>query len=60
MVVCAGADETRGPGTVVAVRYVADPVPDATFELFEDSGHCPSLEQPERFNQAGSEFVDSL
>ena len=60
MLVCAGADETRGPGTVASVRHVADLVPDAAFELFEDSGHCPPLEQPERFNQAVSEFVDSL
>lgn len=60
MLVCAGATETRGPGTVAAVRHVADIVPDATFELFEDSGHCPPIEQPELFNQVVSEFVDSL
>lgn len=58
MLVCAGADESRG--TVAAVRHVADLVPDARFELFGDSGHCPPLEEPERFNQVVSEFVDSL
>ncbi|WP_246308169.1 alpha/beta fold hydrolase [Halorarum salinum] len=56
--VCAGAGESRG--SVAAVRHVADLVPDATFELFEDSGHCPPLEEPERFNQILGEFVDSL
>lgn len=60
MLVCAGATETRGPGTVEAVKYVADLVPEARFELFEDSGHCPPLEEPERFNQVVSDFVDSL
>lgn len=58
MLVCAGAGETRGP--VAAVRHVADLVPDATFERFEDSGHCPPFEEPERFNQVLSRFVDSL
>ncbi|WP_306052917.1 alpha/beta fold hydrolase [Natronococcus wangiae] len=58
MLVCAGADESRG--SVAAVRRVADLVPDATFECFEDCGHCPPLEQPERFNRVVSQFVDSL
>ncbi|WP_224332634.1 alpha/beta fold hydrolase [Haloprofundus halobius] len=60
MLVCAGTTETRGPGTVAAVRHVADLVPDAAFELFEASGHYPPLEQPERFNRVLSQFVDSL
>lgn len=58
MLVCAGADEKRG--TVASVRHVADLVPDSRFELFEDSGHCLSLEEPERFNRVMSRFVDSL
>lgn len=60
MLVCAGADETRGTGTVAAVRHVADLVPTARFERFEHSGHCPPLERPERFNRVVSRFVDSL
>lgn len=56
--VCAGADEKRG--TVAAVRHVSDLVPDARFERFEDSGHCPQLEEPERFNRMVARFVGSL
>lgn len=58
MLVCAGADEKRG--TVESVRHVAELVPDGRFELFEDSGHCPPLEEPERFNQVVSRFANSL
>ncbi|MFC7231897.1 alpha/beta fold hydrolase [Saliphagus sp. GCM10025308] len=60
MLVCAGGDETRGTGTVEAVRHVTDLVPDATFELFENCGHCPPIEQPERFNRVVSQFINSL
>ncbi len=56
--VCAGADEKRG--SVAAVRHVAELLPDAEFVRFEDSGHCPMLEEPERFNRVVSRFVDSL
>lgn len=56
--VCAGADEKRG--TVAAVKHVADLIPDARFERFEDSSHCPTLEEPERFNRVLGRFVDSL
>ena len=56
--VCAGADEKRG--TVEAVRQVTDYLPDADFELFEESGHCPTLEEPDRFNRTLRRFVDSL
>ena len=56
--VCAGADEKWR--SVASVEYVADLVPDSQFELFEDSGHCITVEEPERFNQVVSEFVESL
>lgn len=55
--VCASPE---GRGTVVAVEHVADLVPDARFERFEESGHCPTLEEPERFNRVLSQFVGSL
>lgn len=58
MLVCAGADEKRG--SVAAVRHVADLVPDAEFALFEESGHCPTLEEPDRFNRVVARFVDAL
>jgi pimeloyl-ACP methyl ester carboxylesterase len=58
MLVCAGADEKWR--SVAAVEHVAELVPDARFELFEDSGHCPTIEEPERFNRVLGDFVDSL
>jgi len=58
MLVCAGAGETRGP--IAAVKHVAELVPDATFERFEDSGHCPPFEEPEQFNRVVSQFINSL
>ena len=60
MLVCAGAEEETTRGTVASVRNVADLVPDAQFELFEDSGHGPCFEEPERFNRVVSRFVDSI
>ncbi|WP_135305480.1 alpha/beta fold hydrolase [Haloarcula amylovorans] len=58
MLVCAGADEKWR--SVASVKYVAEVVPDSSFELFEESGHCITIEEPERFNQVLSDFVDSL
>ncbi|WP_255170958.1 alpha/beta fold hydrolase [Natrononativus amylolyticus] len=29
-------------------------------EYFESSGHCPTLEEPERFNRVMAEFVAAL
>ena len=58
MLVCAGVAETRG--SVEAVRHVADLVPDARVERFEESGHCPPYEEPERFNRVLSDFVSAL
>lgn len=55
--VCAGADEKWR--TVAAVETVAELVPDARFERFEDSGHCATVEEPERFNRVLGEFVAS-
>lgn len=56
--VCAGADEKWR--SVASVEAVAELIPDAQFELFENSGHCPTVEEPERFNQVLSDFVESL
>lgn len=58
MLVCAGTAETRG--SVDAVQHVAELVPEARVELFTESGHGPPFEEPERFNQVVSQFVDSL
>lgn len=56
--VCAGADEKWR--TVASVEYAAELIPNAQFELFENSGHCLTVEEPERFNQVLSDFVVSL
>lgn len=56
--VCAGADEKWR--SVASVEYAAELIPNARFELFEESGHCITVEEPERFNQVLSGFVESL
>ncbi len=56
--VCAGADEKWR--SVAAVEYATELIPDTSFELFEESGHCLTIEEPERFNRVASEFVESV
>ena len=56
--VCAGADEKWR--SVPAVEQAAELIPDARIELFEESGHCLTVEEPERFNDVVSDFVESL
>ena len=56
--VCAGADEKWR--SVASVRYVAELVSNAQFERFEHSGHCLTIEEPERFNRVLGDFVDTL
>jgi len=43
-----------------AGRYIASQIPNARFELFEQSSHCPFLEETERFNQMVGEFAASV
>jgi len=56
--VCTGRDEKLVP--IAAEEYVAAQMPNARLVVFEESGHCPFLEEPELFNQVLSEFLDSL
>lgn len=56
--VCAGAGEKWR--SVASVEYSAELIPASRFELFEESGHCITIEEPERFNRILSDFVDSL
>lgn len=58
ILVCAGADETWR--SVAAVEEIDELAPDSQFVLFEESGHCPMFEEPDRFNRIVSEFVESL
>jgi len=57
MLVCAGADEKWR--SVPVVKQTADLAPETRFELFEESGHCLTVEEPVRFNQVLSDFVDN-
>ena len=56
--VLAGADEKWR--SVASVEYAAELIPDARFELFEESGHCLTVEEPETFNAVTRTFVESL
>lgn len=46
---CFGSDEKLIP--VAAGEHLCQNLPDAQLVVFEQSGHCPFLEEPERFNQ---------
>lgn len=39
--------------------YVAEQIPKARLEIFEDSGHMPFFEEPERFNAVVRDFLSS-
>lgn len=54
----AGADEKWR--SKASVEYAAEHIPNARFELFEESGHCLTIEEPEKFNRVVSDFVESL
>jgi pimeloyl-ACP methyl ester carboxylesterase len=56
--VCTGRDEKLVP--VVAEEYVVERLPNARLVVFEESGHCPFLEEPEEFNRVLADFVESL
>jgi pimeloyl-ACP methyl ester carboxylesterase len=53
--VCFGRDETLLP--VAAGEDLVARLPNATLEVFEDSSHCPFLEEPARFNQVLARFA---
>ena len=55
--VCVGEDDTLLDPA--GVEYIAEQTPNATLERFTDSGHCPFLEEPDKFNRVITEFVDN-
>ncbi|MBP1922870.1 pimeloyl-ACP methyl ester carboxylesterase [Halorubrum alkaliphilum] len=55
--VCVGEDDTLLDPA--GVEYIAEQTPNATLERFTDSGHCPFLEEPDKFNRIITEFVDN-
>lgn len=56
--ICLGEDEKLlGTG---GVEDAAAQMPEASLERFTNSGHCPFLEEPDRFNRVLSDFIDRL
>jgi pimeloyl-ACP methyl ester carboxylesterase len=58
VLVCVGRQSKVFPWQGSA--YVGEHVPGAKIELFEDIGHMPFYEEPEKFNEAVNTFVQSL
>jgi 3-oxoadipate enol-lactonase len=48
------------PGTSGSMRHLAESVPHARLEVFEDVAHMLNLERPERFNALLREFLDEV
>jgi len=55
---CIGRDEQLV--SVAAGEWMAERLPQARLEIFEHSGHCPFLEEPDRFNEVVDAFIASL
>lgn len=47
-------------GAFPGCRYMHEHIPGARMEVFEDSGHAPFYEEPDRFNAVVTGFVDGL
>jgi len=56
--ICSGRDEKLIP--VSAGEHLQENLVQARLLVFENSGHCPFLEEPERFNQEVDRFIQSL
>jgi non-heme chloroperoxidase len=57
-VVTGGAEGKLLP--VEAVRFVHEHIPGSNYSLYENSSHCPFLEETERFNKEVGDFVRAL
>ncbi len=55
---CFGSDEKLI--SVAGGEHLRQNLPDAKLVVFENSGHCPFLEEPERFNREVDHFIQSL
>lgn len=53
-----GRDEKLVP--IAAGEHLARRLPDARLLIFDESGHCPFLEEPDRFNEEIHRFIRSL
>lgn len=54
MIICGAASRLWEEG---AAQWLAAHVPNQRFEIFDQSGHSPQLEEPERFNRALLDFA---
>jgi non-heme chloroperoxidase len=56
--ICQGRQDKMIP--VGAAEHLAATIPDARLVLFDNSGHAPFYEEPDRFNAELAAFVDEL
>jgi pimeloyl-ACP methyl ester carboxylesterase len=56
--VCWGEHDQLLP--VSGALYMHEQIRGSRLEVFQDSGHCPFLEEPDRFNRVVQEFLDAL
>jgi pimeloyl-ACP methyl ester carboxylesterase len=56
--ICWGEHDQLLP--VSGAPYMRDHIQGARLEVFGDSGHCPFLEESEKFNQVVQGFLDSV
>jgi pimeloyl-ACP methyl ester carboxylesterase len=56
--ICWGEHDQLLP--VSGAPYMRDHIRGARLEVFGDSGHCPFLEESEKFNRIVEEFLDAL
>ncbi len=56
--ICWGRHDQLLP--VSGAAYMHEHIARARLELFDDSGHCPFLEEAERFNRVVEDFLDTL
>lgn len=57
-IVCWGADETLLPLEIG--KKLAQQIKNAELVIFEKSGHIPQIEEPEKFNQVLTRFIQQL
>ena len=58
LIISGGAEGKLLP--VEGLRFVHENIPGSSFSLYEDSSHCPFLEETERFNKEVADFVGGL
>jgi non-heme chloroperoxidase len=56
--ICWGQHDKLLP--VSGAPYMHEHIPGSRLELFDDSGHCPFLEEADRFNRVVGDFIDAL